>query len=98
MRTIAHATDVRAAFADGTVKKRIKMCGKPAVPSTSANPREMRFHAPIGPRKSNPGSSKFDVAAPVGTEAAAEKKLPSEKLKWRTASIVRPMDVTSSSP
>ena len=40
MMNIAHTTDERAALASGTVKKRIRMCGRPAVPSTSARPSE----------------------------------------------------------
>ena len=35
-----HDADERAALAFGTVKKRIRMCGRPAVPSTSARPSE----------------------------------------------------------
>ena len=37
---IAHTTELRAARAFGTVKKRIRMCGRPAVPRTSARPSE----------------------------------------------------------
>ena len=40
MMNIAQTTDERAALAVGTVKKRIRMCGRPAVPSTSASPSE----------------------------------------------------------
>ena len=40
MMNIAQTTDERAALALGTVKKRIRMCGRPAVPSTSARPSE----------------------------------------------------------
>ncbi len=40
MMNIAHTTDERAAFALGTVKKRIRMCGRPAVPRTSASPSD----------------------------------------------------------
>src|SRR3954453_18365213 len=40
MMNIAQTTEVRAALALGTVKKRIRMCGRPAVPSTSARPSE----------------------------------------------------------
>ena len=37
----AQPIEERAAFASGTVKKRISMCGSPAVPSSSASPNEM---------------------------------------------------------
>ena len=37
---MAHITEPRAALASGTVKKRIRMCGRPAVPSTSPMPSE----------------------------------------------------------
>ena len=37
MSQVAVTTDLRAVLASLTVKKRIKMCGSPAVPSTSAN-------------------------------------------------------------
>ena len=36
----AHTTEPRAALASGTVKKRIRMCGRPAVPSTRPSPSE----------------------------------------------------------
>ena len=41
MIAIAQITDLRAACAVGTVKKRIRMCGMPAVPNTSAMPSEI---------------------------------------------------------
>ncbi len=72
--TIAQATEVRAAFAEGTVKKRIRMCGSPAVPRTSASPSETKFKAPSGPWKSKPGRSRFDAPSATGTAAAAPKK------------------------
>ena len=36
MSRTAHATDERAARACGTVKTRMRLCGSPAVPSTTA--------------------------------------------------------------
>ena len=36
---VAHITDLRASLALGTVKKRIRMCGRPAVPNISAMPK-----------------------------------------------------------
>ena len=41
MNPVAYSTEVRAAAALGTVKKRIRMCGSPAVPNISASPSEM---------------------------------------------------------
>ena len=49
---VAHSTDLRASFASGTVKKRIKMCGKPAVPNINAIPKEI---AEIGSLINPPG-------------------------------------------
>jgi hypothetical protein len=41
MIPIAQITDFRASLAVGTVKNRIRMCGRPAVPNTSAIPSEI---------------------------------------------------------
>ena len=41
MNTVAQNTDFLASFASATVKKRIRMCGRPAVPNISAMPRLM---------------------------------------------------------
>ena len=41
MIAIAQITEMRACLAVGTVKNRIRMCGIPAVPSTSAMPSEI---------------------------------------------------------
>ncbi len=49
---MAHITEVRAALALGTVKKRIRMCGSPAVPNISAMPKLM---AEIGSLTKLPG-------------------------------------------
>jgi len=38
---VAQNTDLRASLASGTVKKRIRMCGRPAVPNISAMPKEI---------------------------------------------------------
>ena len=40
----AQAIDFRAAAESGTVKKRIRMCGRPAVPSSSARPKDTELH------------------------------------------------------
>ena len=49
---VAHSTDLRASLASGTVKKRIRMWGRPAVPNISAIPKEM---AEIGSLMKLPG-------------------------------------------
>ncbi|MNY71273.1 hypothetical protein D3C86_2095770 [compost metagenome] len=37
----ATRTDLRAALASGTVKKRIMICGRPAIPNTKPRDREI---------------------------------------------------------
>ena len=54
MMNIAQTTDERAALESGTVKKRMRMCGRPAVPSTSATPSET---VSIGLDRNVPGPS-----------------------------------------
>ena len=49
---VAQNTDLRASLALGTVKKRIRMCGRPAVPNISAMPNET---AEIGSLMKVPG-------------------------------------------
>ncbi len=41
IRNTAQPTELRAARASGTVKKRMRMCGRPAVPSRNASPNEI---------------------------------------------------------
>ena len=53
MNTVAQNTDLRASFASWTVKKRIRMCGRPAVPNIRARPSEM---AETGSFTSAPGA------------------------------------------
>ena len=52
MKPVATTTDLRASFASFTVKKRIRICGRPAVPNMSAKPRDK---ASIGFAASLPG-------------------------------------------
>ncbi len=58
MSPTAQPTDLRAAFASGTVKKRMRMCGRPAVPSRNAIPVETVSSGLVkkspGPRKASP--------------------------------------------
>ena len=53
MKPVAQNTDLRASLALATVKKRIRMCGRPAVPNISAMPSEI---AEIGLATGAPGS------------------------------------------
>gem|GEM_PF-4530596 len=62
---VAHSTDLRASFALGTVKKRIRMCGRPAVPNISAMPNEM---AEIGSLMKLPGPM---MASPLACSSVA---------------------------
>jgi len=81
---VAQNTDLRASLASGTVKKRIKMCGKPAVPNIKAIPKEMAemgsLIKPPGPMMAMPTfagsvalafSSAADAAAAASGVAAA---------------------------
>src|ERR1700710_2699131 len=54
MMKIAQTTDERAALESGTVKKRMRMCGRPAVPRTSAIPSDT---VSIGLDRNVPGPS-----------------------------------------
>ena len=60
MKPVATTTDLRASFASFTVKKRIKMCGKPAVPNINARPSEI---ASIGLEANLPGPIMFAASA-----------------------------------
>ncbi len=62
MMNIAQTTDERAALAFGTVKNRIRMCGRPAVPSTSARPSDT---VSIGEARNVPGPSENVESAPL---------------------------------
>ena len=66
MMNIAHTTDDRAARESGTVKKRMRMCGRPAVPSTSAIPSET---VSIGLDRNVPGPSENVDSAVVFASA-----------------------------
>ncbi|MNN60082.1 hypothetical protein D3C81_1752400 [compost metagenome] len=66
---VAHSTDLRACFASGTVKKRIRMCGRPAVPNISAMPNEIAeigsFTKPPGPIIDRPVNAASSGALPL---------------------------------
>ena len=70
MMNIAHTTDERAALESGTVKKRMRMCGRPAVPSTSAIPSET---VSIGLDRNVPGPSENVDSAVVFALGAVEQ-------------------------
>ena len=88
---IAHTTDPRAARAFGTVKKRIRMCGRPAVPSTSARPSEI---VSIGELRNVPGPSENVVSGPVldsarlNSSIGLKPTLPSTKTDITTMPII----------
>ena len=70
MANMAYSADLRAALALGTVKKRIRICGMAAVPSTSAIPRET---CSIGFFKYRPGSRKRCPASATPKEDCPRK-------------------------
>lgn len=41
MKQVPYSTDLRAALASVTVKNRIRMCGRPAVPNIKVRPSEI---------------------------------------------------------
>ncbi len=71
IHVVAHATDLRACFALGTVKKRIRMCGRPAVPNTSAMPKLIAligsFMKPPGPMIEKPCRAASSGVLPAST-------------------------------
>jgi hypothetical protein len=71
---VAQPTDLRASLALGTVKKRIRMCGRPAVPNISAMPTEI---AEIGSLISAPGPMMASFLA-VHFDGLAEHRLGAE--------------------
>ncbi|MCY1430577.1 hypothetical protein D9M71_465270 [compost metagenome] len=75
MKPVAYNTLLRASFASLTVKKRIRMCGRPAVPNISARPRE---NAEIGSFTRPPG---LMIASAFGwTLIASENSMLKSKL------------------
>ena len=71
MMNMAMITDFLAACGVGTVKKRIRMCGIPAVPSTRAMPSEIWssgfFRYSPGSRKRWPASMPFRITPSLST-------------------------------
>ena len=72
MMNIAQTTEPRAALAFGTVKKRIRMCGSPAVPSTSASPSET---VSSGVARNVPGPSENVDSAVVFASASLNSRI-----------------------
>jgi len=74
--SVAKKTDFLASFASETVKKRMSMCGKPAVPNIRAIPKEM---ADTGSDTKPPGAM---ISKPFScTSTAAENSFSKEKSK-----------------
>lgn len=67
MKPVAYSTLLRASLASLTVKKRIRMCGRPAVPNISARPRE---NAEIGSLTRPPG---LMIASPLACTLMASE-------------------------
>ncbi|MNT88839.1 hypothetical protein D3C72_2294580 [compost metagenome] len=68
MNTVANSTDLRASLALGTVKKRIRMCGRPAMPNT--RPRDIDAVL-IGSASIEPGPMMFQPLAWAWTALSA---------------------------
>ncbi len=85
MSQIAQTTKRRASFAVGTVWKRMSTCGSPAVPSTSAMPRERKSHG-FAPYCS-PGAR---IASPFAETATAlsRRVLRVKPLRARTQIVI----------
>jgi hypothetical protein len=85
MMNIAQTTEERAALAFGTVKNRIRMCGRPAVPSTSARPSET---VSIGEARNVPGASENVLppcsSARLNSSIGFAPTLPSTKIDITT--------------
>ena len=84
MKPVAQNTEVRAALASRTVKKRIRMCGSPAVPNISAMPSEI---VEIGFLKFRPG---LRIALCLAWVATAAVNMAS-RLKPKCASAMMAM-------
>ena len=102
---VAQNTDLRACLASGTVKKRIRMCGSPAVPNISAMPNEIAeigsFTKPPGPMMAWPilaassGGLPALAAMPALTSTALANSASGLKPNWLITAIA--MNVTPDS-
>ena len=93
MKNIAQTTEPRAARAFGTVKKRIRMCGSPAVPSTSARPSET---VSIGEDRNVPGPSENVDSAVVFASASLNSAIGLKPTVSSTNSDITKMPIISS--
>lgn len=93
MSPIAQTVDRRAARAVGTVARRERMCGSPAVPRTRARPRLMKSRRAVqSPPWRRPGSRK---SRPWPLRAAAvlsiRPKSPEERSSASKVSVAVPL-------
>ena len=93
MMNIAHTTDERAALAFGTVKNRIRMCGRPAVPSTRASPSET---VSSGFGRNVPGPSENVDSAPLFSFARLNSSIGLKPTLASTNTDMRKMPLISS--
>ncbi len=102
---MAHSTDLRASLASGTVKKRIRMCGRPAVPNISAMPKEMAeigsLMKPPGPMMARPALAASSGVLPALAARAVRTSTPlansASGLKPYCASTMKAMKLTPAS-
>ncbi|MNF89849.1 hypothetical protein D3C84_723880 [compost metagenome] len=88
MNTVANSTDLRASLALGTVKKRIRMCGRPAMPKTSPRDKDTAL---IGSASKVPGPMICTPLACTATAwAASVSKLKSKRLRAISTRVVPP--------
>ncbi len=102
---MAQSTDLRACLASGTVKKRIRMCGRPAVPNISAMPNEIAeigsLMKPPGPMMARPALAASSGVLPALLAMAARTSTPlansASGLKPNCASTMKAMKLTPAS-
>ena len=93
MKVVAQNTDLRASLALATVKKRMRMWGRPAVPNISAMPSEIAL---IGLDTCGPGSRILSWLGWTST-ALAISALKS-KPNWASTSSAIKVEPPSNSP
>ena len=102
---MAQNTLLRASLASGTVKKRIRMWGRPSVPNISAMPKLMAeigsLMKPPGPMMARPALAAAEGSAPLLAAISERTRTPSANsasgLKPYLASTMKPMKVTPAS-
>ena len=94
MMNMAVTTDERAALAFGTVKNRMRMCGSPAVPSTSARPSDT---VSIGFFRKVPGPSENVLSSALpAASARLNSSIGLKPTLLRTKSDMTTMPIMSS--